>query len=207
MKFKKSSRGIFFCAGIILLLPLKKNCFAEKIVYGWCGKEIHDFCRDAKTMPERLRCLNRNKKRPGFSADCRKKVQKARSQVKNILKSCSNDLNRFCRNQESYSSAARCLLLHKPGLSGSCREYIPEINHYALRSLVFNSCKPQILSLCYQETTEKGVSACLKSHLDQLPYGCQQAGVRAGLWKQATLARVGARGNPSPRQGIQALEP
>ena len=184
---------------------LSVSAASTQPAHHWCGQEIYQFCRDAQTMPERLRCLNRNKKRPGFSSDCRKKIQKARSQVKNILESCHHDLNRFCRNQmESYGSASRCLLLHKPSLSGSCHAHLPEINHYALRTLVWNSCRPQILSLCYQETTEKGVSACLKNHLNALSFGCQKAGERAGLWEKPRLARIKSQ---NPKSQIQSLEP
>ncbi len=182
--------------------PPKSN----KVIYGWCGKEIYDFCRNAQTMPERLRCLEKHKSR--LSADCRSKVAAAHNEAAKLLHGCSRDLSKYCADRMSgYGPASQCLLDHRKNLSVPCRSQMAEIEHYAYRTLVWNSCKPQILSLCYQETTEKGVSACLRKNLDQLPFGCRQAGLKAGLWAKTSLADENARKARSPRQAIQALEP
>ncbi len=183
-----------------------KGAAKPKIIYGWCGKEIHDYCQEAKTMPERLRCLEAHKNR--LSTDCRKKVKAAHQKAAQLLHACSHDLSKYCASQMSgYGPASQCLLNNQKKLSSSCREQMPQIQHYAYRTLVFNFCKPQILGLCYQETTEKGVSRCLKDNLAQLPFGCQQAGLKAGLWTKSNLASVSPSTHSSQNQGIQALEP
>ncbi len=169
----------------------------------WCGQEIYQFCRDAQTMPERLRCLEKHKSR--LSADCRKKVSVAHQKAARLLNACARDLTRFCQGQmNSYGPASQCLLNYQNRLSFSCRKQMSQIRHYAYRTLVWNSCKPQILSLCYQETTEKGVSACLKNHLDELSSVCQEAGGEAGLWEKPRLARMKSQ---NPKNQLQSLEP
>ena len=195
------SMRIFFL--VLNFNQLSVSAASAQPAHHWCGQEIYQFCRDAQTMPERLRCLEKHKSR--LSTDCRKKVAVAHRDVTRLLNACGRDLTRFCRGQmSSYGPASQCLLNYQNRLSSSCREQIPQIRHYAYRTLVWNSCKPQILSLCYQETTEKGVSACLKNHLNALSFGCQKAGERAGLWGKTHLARTKSQ---NPKSQIQSLEP
>lgn len=195
----------FLIAGLSRSSVAGKVSQDKKIVYGWCGKEIYQFCRNARTMPERLRCLESHKAR--LSGDCRGKVAKAHRLAKGVLNACQRDLSRLCQNQmSSYGVAAQCLLMNKGRLSKSCKGHLPIIQHYAYRSLVLNTCKPQIYSLCdpQDSISEAGVIACLKRNLGHLPPNCQAAGAKAGLWKKASFARAKSQNLKSQ---IQSLEP
>ncbi len=150
-------------------------------VYGWCGREISEFCSHSATMPERLRCL---KKHYGtLSRDCQDKVAAAVKQASRVLDGCRQDLKRFCKDRSSgYGPASQCLLEHKKKLSLSCKKHLPEITHYAYKTLVYHACLYTIRTLCYKTPSEAGVISCLKENYDRLNSNCKDAGSQAGLW-------------------------
>lgn len=108
----------FIIQNIVFGFPI----FSE-FTKGACQEDAQKFCGD-KIGIERGKCLNENYEK--LSPACKANKEFFEEKIKNLNKSCKDDIQRFCNDlKPGEGKVMKCLRDNEANLSAECKSAIP----------------------------------------------------------------------------------
>ena len=146
-----------------------------------CQEDAERLCKDKKAGGGRIaRCLYQHKAE--LSPACKDKFDGFKKRLAEVRESCEEDAEKFCQAvQPGQGKIARCLRMHGPDLSASCKKDLEQMQGRVddardNAERIQAACAQDEQKLCPEVDLGGGKMAkCLREHEKQLSAGCSRA--------------------------------